>query len=88
MLQMLETGLVTKWSRMHQEKSRCFAPIDVIRAQENSQRNGPRRISLQDFAGIFVALVIGYSISLFTLFVEIMIRFYIILKLSFQTFII
>ena len=88
MLQMLETGLVTKWSRMYQEKSRCFAPIDAERAQqEESQRNGPHRISMQDFAGIFVTLVIGCVLSIFTLFAEIMIRYCITMKIFVNTFV-
>lgn len=70
-LRMIETGLVDEWMTINLPKrSRCLDSTANNKGQQNQQQSHPPRLSLSNFAGIFIALLIGYLLSIFIFFTE------------------
>ena len=70
---MLDYGLMDKWMAVNYPTSpRCLASIKQAREQQQktSKSGQPPSITLNNFAGIFVALLIGYALSILTFITE------------------
>ena len=69
---MMDNGLVAKWYQLSSVGFRpphCFEVADALLAGRVS--DGPSRLSLGSLTGPFIILLVGYTISLVTFILEI-----------------
>ena len=75
----MEYGIIEKLMNMYSPKSpRCLASIKQTREQQQrtNKKGAPSSFTLKNFAGVFVALLVGYGLSILTFIGELLIGRY------------
>ena len=70
---MVDSGLIDKWMKIYVPKpKRCLSPPNQHTNKKNGDRqpSQPPRLSLNNFAGIFLVLLFGYVISILAFITE------------------
>lgn len=64
MLRLQESGLIAKWVKIYQPgPHQCLDPSH--RQQQEADLRNPTLLNLDNFAGTFAALLLGYLLSMF-----------------------